>query len=291
MTTTLIWFPWRDGCGMGEGAGMGEVRGALDAELLTRGSVRVEEDGPVLRVVLDRPEARNAQTPSTWQALAAVGEAVRTHGDHLAAVVLSGEGPSFSAGLDRRMFTPEGIPGEMSILGLARGDDPELDAAICAAQAAFTWWREVPAITVAAVHGHAIGAGFQLALACDLLLAAADAQFAMRETSYGLVPDLAGTWPLVRAVGYPRALELCVTGRMIDAEEGYRLGFVTRVTADLETEVRALVDAVTGAPPGAVRDLAPLLRGAQLLTPDEQRAAERSAQAARLRSLLAAFGG
>ena len=109
----------------------------------------------------------------------------------------------------------------------------------------------------------------------------------MRETSYGLVPDLGGTWPLVRAVGYSRALEMCATGRLVGADEGYQLGFVTRVVDDLTGEIGALVSALGQTPPGAVRDLAPLLRAAEVSTPHEQRAAERAAQAVRLRSLLA----
>ena len=74
-------------------------------------------------------------------------------------------------------------------------------------------------MSIAAVQGHAIGAGFQLALACDLRVVADDVQFAMRETSLGLVPDLTGTHPLVGLVGYARALEICVTGRFVHAEE------------------------------------------------------------------------
>ena len=286
MTITLNWFPWHDG-----GTHVSDALAALDAALLERGHVRVRQEGSVVRVLLDRPDARNAQTPSTWAALAAVGQAVVEAGESVAAVIVSGSGLSFSAGLDRRMFTPEGIPGEMSLLSLASAGPADLDASIAAAQSAFTWWRSVDAVTVAAVQGHAIGAGFQLALACDLLIASEDAQFAMRETSYGLVPDLAGTWPLVRAIGYSRALDLCASGRTVTAAEGYALGFVTRVVADLDTEITALIGGLEQAPPGAVRDLVPLLRDAEVRTPEQQWAAERAAQAQRLRSLLSALGG
>ena len=258
----------------------------VDAGLLERGHVRAERNGSVLRVSLERPEARNAQTPSTWEALAAVGHFVRKHEASLTAVVLGGAGPSFSAGLDRRMFTPEGIPGEMSLMSLAQQDDAGIDASIARIQDAFTWWREVTPVTIAAVQGHAIGAGFQLALACDILLASPDAQFAMRETSYGIVPDLAGTWPLVRSVGYSRALEICATGRSVSADEGYRLGFVTRIVDDLPGGVDGMVQALSATMPGAVAALKPLLRDAQVRTPQEQASAERAAQARRLRGLL-----
>lgn len=267
------------------------VVAALDPDLLGRGFISLAEEGSVLRVTLDRPEARNAQTPSTWTALAAIGDAVRDVGVDLSAIVVTGAGPSFSSGLDRRMFTPEGIPGEMSILSLAQSSDEGLEAGIAAAQAAFTWWRNVAPVTIAAVHGHAIGAGFQLALACDLLIASPEAQFAMRETSYGLVPDLAGTWPLVRSVGYARALEMCATGRLVDAIEGHQLGFVTRVVDDLPAYVSEFVSTIAATPPGAVQELAPLLRGAESRSPVQQQAAERAAQSRRLRSLLSILGG
>lgn len=259
----------------------------LDQDLMARGGVRVRRDGAILSVALARPDARNAQTPSTWQALAAVGEAVSA--SDVMAVVLSGDGPSFSAGLDRRMFTLDGIPGETSIIGLARSDDAQLDAWIAEAQRGFTWWRDVRPITIALVDGHAIGAGFQLALACDILLARPGALFAMRESSYGLVPDLAGTSPLVRAIGYSRALEICATGRMVTAEEGYQLGFVTRLVDD--QAVADILQSLASVPAGVIDALRPLLAGAESLSRPEQQAAERSAQAGRLRALLATMGG
>ncbi|MFM8240851.1 MAG: enoyl-CoA hydratase/isomerase family protein [Actinomycetota bacterium] len=270
---------------------MSEVTTLVDPQILGDGSLRLDVTGGVLTLTLDRPEARNAQTPATWRALAAVGAAVKAHPEGIDAIVVTGVGPSFSAGLDRRMFTPEGIPGEASLMTMAALDDAGIDDMILRIQEGFTWLGEVEPLSIAAVSGHAIGAGFQLALACDMILAAPDASFAMRETSYGLVPDLAGTWPLVRAVGYGRALDICATGREVSAEEGYRLGFVTRVEPDLEQAVSGFVTAVRAAPPGAVRDLTALLRGAQERTAGQQHAAERSAQAGRLRSLRALLGG
>lgn len=259
----------------------------LPEDILARGDVRAAYAGGVLDVVLDRPDARNAQTPATWAALAAVGSAIVATEIPPALVVIRGSGPAFSAGLDRRMFTIEGIPGQTSLAQLAAMTDDGLDAAIAGFQEAFLWQRRVPSLTVAAVHGHAIGAGFQLALACDLLLATPDASFAMRETSYGLVPDLAGTHPLVRSVGYARAIEACATGRPIPADEGYAMGFVTRVVEDLEAGVASIAEAISAAPTGAVAALKPLLDGAEQRSREEQARAERRAQVARLRSLLA----
>jgi len=248
--------------------------------------VRVSIDGAVATVVLDRPGKRNAQTPSMWDALAEIGDrldpAVRV-------VVLRGEGVSFSAGLDRRMFTPEGIPGEGSLVGLTGLDDDALGAQIEQWQRAFTWWRRPEIVTVAAVQGHAIGAGFQLALACDLRLVADDARFAMLEPTLGLVPDLGGTQPLVDIVGYARALEICATGRSVDAAEAAEIGLATAVVpaAELLPAVDDLAAALTAAPHGAVSGTKRLLQGAARRGYDEQRAAERSEQVARLRDLAA----
>jgi enoyl-CoA hydratase/carnithine racemase len=164
--------------------------------------------------------------------------------------------------------------------------DAEMADRIAEFQRAFLWQRELPVLTIAAVQGPAVGAGFQLALACDILLATPAATFAMRESSYGLVPDLGGTQPLVRAVGYSRAVDICATGRTVTADEGLSLGFVTRVVADLKTGVEEVVAAVGSAPRGAIADLLPLLRGAEAASRDGQAAAERHAQVGRLRALL-----
>lgn len=257
---------------------------SLPHELMERGHVRASVEGPVLTITLDRAEARNAQTPATWAALAALGSAAEDAS--VSVVVIRGEGSAFSAGLDRRMFTAEGIPGEASLAELAALDDEAMAERIASFQEAFLWQREIAALTIAAVHGPAIGAGFQLALACDLLVASRDASFAMRETSYGLVPDLAGTQPLVRSVGYARAVDICATGRLVTAEEGFDLGFVTRVVDDLDGAVASFAQGAASAPPGAIRDLLPLLRSAESLDRASQAAQERTAQVARLRALL-----
>ena len=256
----------------------------LPSDLLERGHVSVARQGPIVTVILDRPDARNAQTPATWAALTAIGESCAD--GETALVVFRGSGSAFSAGLDRRMFTPEGIPGEASLAQLAAMDDDAMAGRIEEFQRAFLWQRDSPALTVAAVHGPAIGAGFQLALACDILLATPSASFAMRETSYGLVPDLGGTQPLVRAVGYARAVDLCATGRTVSAEEGYALGFVTRVVSDLDEALDDVSAAVSNAPTGAVADLLPLLAAAEAAERAGQARAERLAQVVRLRSLL-----
>ncbi|MER7760071.1 enoyl-CoA hydratase/isomerase family protein [Streptomyces sp. NPDC097619] len=252
--------------------------------LLDKDGVRLTVEDTVATVTLTNPAKRNAQSPALWRALT---EAGRSLPGTVRVVVLNGEGQSFSAGLDRQGFTPEGFEGEPSFLDLARSEDARLDATIADYQEAFTWWRRSDLITVAAVQGHAIGAGFQLALACDLRVVADDVRFAMRETSLGLVPDLTGTHPLVSLVGYARALEICVTGRFVQAEEAERIGLANLVVpgAELDDAVKDLTAALLAAPRDAVIETKTLLRGATTRSYEEQRAAERASQARRLRDL------
>lgn len=252
--------------------------------VLDKDGVRLTVDDALATVTLTNPAKRNAQSPALWRALAEAGRALP---GSVRVVVLRGEGKSFSAGLDRQMFTPEGIEGEPSFIDLARRDDAGVDSAIAGFQEAFTWWRRNDIVSIAAVQGHAIGAGFQLALACDLRVVADDVQFAMRETSLGLVPDLTGTHPLVGLVGYARALEICVTGRFVHAEEAVTSGLasVAVPVADLDGAATDLASAVLAAPRDAVVETKALLRGAVGRSFDAQVVAERAAQARRLRDL------
>lgn len=255
-----------------------------DPQMVADAGLRLDVAPGLVTITLDRPDRRNAQDPAMWRALTLIG---RSLPDGTRVVLLRAEGASFSAGLDRRMFTPEGIPGETSFLAMAGMDDGDLEGFIVGAQAAFSWWRRPDLVTIAAVQGHAVGAGFQLALACDLRVLALDAQLAMKEPTLGLVPDLCGTKPLVECVGYSRALEICATGRWVHAEEAGRLGLASAVVprAELDQAARDLAAAVLATPGGAVRETKALLLGAGARTHDEQQAAERAAQAVRIRAL------
>ncbi|MGW3246705.1 enoyl-CoA hydratase/isomerase family protein [Streptomyces sp. NPDC001070] len=252
--------------------------------LLERDGVRLVTEDSVATVTLCNPAKRNAQSPALWRAL---DEAGRLLPGGVRVVVLRAEGVSFSAGLDRQAFTPEGFDGEPSFIDLARAPEGELDATIAEYQSAFTWWRRNDIISIAAVRGHAIGAGFQLALACDLRVVADDVQFAMRETSLGLVPDLTGTKPLVELVGYARALEICATGRFIGAQEAWSTGLanIHVPAAELDATVEDLAADLLAAPRDAVIETKALLREAAGRSYDGQRAAERAAQGRRLRDL------
>ncbi|KNX37207.1 enoyl-CoA hydratase/isomerase family protein [Luteipulveratus halotolerans] len=248
--------------------------------------LEVAQDGPLLTVTLDDPSSRNAQVPSLWLALAHLG---RTLPPEVRVVIVRGNGPTFSAGLDRNLIGGAGLPGERSLAHMAAQERGDIADEIASYQKGFAIWSEVSAITIAAVQGHAVGAGFQLALACDMRLVADDVQLIMRETALGLVPDLTGTLPLVRQVGYARALEVCATGRPIGADEAIAWGLASLKVPvdDLDEAARDLADAVMANPPEAVRELKRLLRFAQSATPEQQHYAERSAQARLLSAMLA----
>jgi enoyl-CoA hydratase/carnithine racemase len=245
--------------------------------------VRTAREGPVLTVTLDRPEQLNAQTPATWAALSAIGQAL--DGD-VRVVVVRGNGRAFSAGLDRSLFsTDPDVPGGLG--DLARMPEDLAAERIRGYQRAFRWLRSPGIVSVAAVQGHAIGAGAQLALACDLRVFADDAELRLPEATLGLVPDLTGTSNLVDLIGYSRALELCLTGRAMGAAEARSVGLANLVVSaeDLDGTLADLVAALTAAPAGASRATAALIRSAVHNTHEEQDLAERTAQVQRLREL------
>jgi len=249
--------------------------------LLRDGGLRLELDGPVATITLDRPETRNSQTPATWDALRVIGESI---GGDVRVVVVRGAGDTFSSGLDRRLLSGGAGP---SLLDLLELSDEEMAARIGSWQEGFTWLRRPGFVSVAAVRGAAIGAGFQLALACDLRVLADDARLCMREPLLGLVPDLTGTKPLVECVGYSRALEICATTRWVPAEEARDIGLATAVvpSEELEDAVADLVAALMAPVHAAVSETKALLQSAGELDPKDQRLAERQAQVRRFRAL------
>jgi enoyl-CoA hydratase/carnithine racemase len=245
------------------------------------GGVRLDCDGPVATLTLCRPDVLNAQTPAMWRAM---HEFSRDLPAEVRVVVVRGEGRAFSAGLDLSIAsgTGDGSFAELTAL------PPEVCAErIAEFQAGFTWLHRPDIISVAAVQGHAIGAGFQLALACDLRVLADNARLSMAEVTLGLVPDLAGTKRLVDLVGYARALEICVTGRRLDAVEAQQVGLATMVVpvGDLDDAVRDLTAAILAGNRDAVIEIKALLAGAAGRSPTDQQRAEREAQTRRLRDL------
>lgn len=259
----------------------------MNDDALAAVGLRLVQDGPVATLTLDRPEVRNAQTPAMWRAMAEVGAGLS---DDVRVVVVRGAGTGFSAGLDRRLLDPATAgDGPESVAALLSQSDDVIHETIDGFQRGFTWLRDPRFFSIAVVHGHAIGAGFQLALSCDLRLATTDATFSMKEAALGLVPDLTGTQPLVQQVGYARALEICVSARSIPAAEALALGLVLDVVeADaLDARLDALVASLTSPLTGVGRETKALLLGAGERSLDEQRLLERQAQSRRFRELAA----
>src|SRR3954449_657546 len=260
--------------------------GGVDQGVLDAGGLSLDVNGLVATITLNRPDTKNSQTPATWHALRIIGAALDPS---VRVVVVTGAGDTFSSGLDRRMLSPEGAHGDRGLLHLLDMPDPEMAESIASFQEGFTWLRRPDIVSVAAVRGAAVGAGFQLALACDLRVLSEDARFAMREPLLGLVPDLTGTKPLVELVGYSRALEICATTRWVGADEAHAIGLATAVVPsdELEATVADLVAALTAPIYGAVTETKALLRAAASNDPEAQHRAERQAQVRRFRELAA----
>jgi enoyl-CoA hydratase/carnithine racemase len=199
-------------------------------------------------------------------------------------VVIRGEGRAFSAGLDRSLFSGDSDDG---ILALPRLPEAEATARIAQWQEAFDWSSRPDLVSIAAVQGHAIGGGFQLALGTDIRIIAEDAQFTMAEPALGIVPDLGGTKRLVDLVGYSIAAEICLTARRVGADEALRIGLASRVvpTEGLDAAVEHTVTALLAIDRNAAAETKALLQRAHGRTQDEQQAAERAAQYRRLRAM------
>ena len=254
----------------------------VSAADLAAAGLRLDLTDTVATVTLDRPQRRNAMTPSMWLGLAAIGAQLP---DGIRVVIVRGAGPSFCAGIDLRMFTGDGVPGEPALSAA----DPGFDDEVASWQAGYLWLRRPDIVSVAAVQGHAIGAGCQLALACDLRILADDAKLCIKEPALGLVPDLTGTKPLVDIVGLPRAIELCLTARTVSATEASELRLAELVVpgSELDRAVEDLTAALLATDAGAARATKQLLvQAAAGATLEQQAAAERQAQAILLRARL-----
>ena len=212
------------------------------------------KDG-VAWVRLNRTDRLNAFTPQMWAEMRTLGRELLADPGDIRVLVVSGEGRAFSSGIDTSVFA-EGL----SVNDLAdddtppRHDDPAVNA-ILTAQDAYNWLAEVPFVTVAAMRGFALGAGLQLALACDIRIAARGTRMGLLELQYGILPDLGGTQRLPRIVGIGKAIELISTAAKIDADEALRIGLVERVVSDEELWETAddLAATIAAQPPLAVR--------------------------------------
>lgn len=253
----------------------------IDAERLKAAGLRLDRTDDLVTVTLDRPETLNAQTPEMWAALGEIGQSLP--GD-IRFVVVRGAGSAFSSGLDLAAFGT-GASGELTLADIAALPEDRALAVIASYQRAYSWLRRPDIIAVAGVQGYAIGAGFQLALACDMRIAADDAQFSLPEGTRGLVPDLGGTRPLVRAVGYSRALEIALTGRLVGATEARDSGLANVVVprAELDVTIADCISALRATTRTTASEIKALLSVALDQTADQQLASEREAQVRRLK--------
>jgi enoyl-CoA hydratase/carnithine racemase len=190
-----------------------------------------------------------------WHELRELGETLLADPGDVRALVVTGEGRAFSSGIDTTVFSEPRGTDDLAAEGRApRHEDPTVDA-ILTTQDAYTWLEEAPFATIAAVRGYALGAGLQLALACDLRVMAHGTKVGLLEFKYGIIPDLGGTQRLPRLVGSGKAKELIFTAAQIDAAEAERIGLAEHVVADEELDDTAmrLAELIAAQPPLAVR--------------------------------------
>lgn len=242
-------------------------------------TIALDVEGAWARLTLERPRVRNAQTPQMWQewlqALAGLPAQVRIISVH-------GAGESFSSGLDRSVLA--------EAAGLRGRPPAEQVAQIERFQHAFRIWHErAGTLTIAIVQGAALGAGCQLASACDLMWVCPDAQLGLPEVGLGLVPDLTGTARLLRRCGPTRALEVVAAGRTLTGTEACDWGIATRLLptdpAARENAVAAAVTAILSQPAAALASAVDLMRAADQAEGRAQQERERTTQV----HLLAAF--
>jgi enoyl-CoA hydratase/carnithine racemase len=198
-----------------------------------------EQDGPLVTLTMNQPEQRNPLTGNTAipEFLAAID---RIHDDQqVRCVILTGNGPSFCAGGDIREMKRQSTDAvsEMDIRHDYRRGVQRLTLSL--------FNLEVPVI--AAVNGHAIGAGLDLACMCDIRIASDNAKFAESFIKLGIIPGDGGAWLLPRVIGMSRAAELAFTGDMIDAQQALAFNLVSRVVppGELMEAARALASRIT----------------------------------------------
>jgi enoyl-CoA hydratase/carnithine racemase len=220
------------------------------------------KDG-VADVRLIRADKMNALDRAMFEGLIEAAETL-TAMKGLRAVVLSGEGKAFCAGLDMGSFAAmkdradgagDTVPGARDLVARTHGIANQVQQSAWA-------WRALPVPVIAAVHGVALGGGFQVALGADMRYATPDSRFSVMEIKWGLVPDLAGTQLMRHLAREDVVRELTYTGRIFDGEEALRLGFVTRLMADPRTAALETAREIANKSPDAVRAAKRLLNAA-----------------------------
>jgi 2-(1,2-epoxy-1,2-dihydrophenyl)acetyl-CoA isomerase len=218
-----------------------------------------ETSGRVATLTLNRPESRNAiATPQDCFDI--VGALMRAHEDgEINAIILTGAGKSFCAGGDLKSIREGTGIGPQSPPDATRANYRRGVHSVIKALA------DVECATIAAINGHAMGLGLDIAALCDIRVCGASTKMASNFVKVGIIPGDGGAWILTNAIGASRAAELVLTGDTIDAEEALRIGLVSRAVADdkLMDEARALAERIAVNPPRALRLAKRLLREAQ----------------------------
>ncbi|MEM7341441.1 MAG: crotonase/enoyl-CoA hydratase family protein [Actinomycetota bacterium] len=235
--------------------------------------LQVTIDNGVADVRLNRPDKMNALDRDMFTALTETSAQLAAD-PSLRCVVLSGEGRAFCAGLDFASFSGmtdrEPAGDASSIVELAEGRITH------DGQQAVYGWTEMPVPVIAAVHGHALGGGIQLALGADIRFVHPDTKMSVLEIRWGLIPDMTGTQALVNLVGLDVAKELTFTGRMVTGAEAGELGLATHVTEDPRTEALELAHEIASKSPHAVRAAKRLFNAAPKVSLAEGFAQERA---------------
>ena len=218
--------------------------------------VKVSIEGGIADVRLDRADKRNALDPAMFDAIARAGKDLVSNKE-IRAVVLSGSGASFCAGLDFASFQSMANGGSSNSETKSNSGENAgamQPGAITHLAQQICWvWQEVPVPVIAAIQGHALGGGMQLALGADIRIAHPDTQFAMREVHWGLIPDMTGTLMLSRLVRDDVAKDLVFSARVISGTEAHQLGVVTRLTdSPLEVAMK-MANEIAERSPDAVR--------------------------------------
>lgn len=227
--------------------------------------VELSVEGGRADLKLNRPEVLNAMSFEVFEALADTVDSIAGR-DDVHVVVVSGEGRSFCSGID------------LSSLGEFSGS---MEETIARAQSGFRKLAALPMPTVAAVHGHAYGAGLQVALMCDLRVVEEDASLGLLEMRYGLIPDLGGSTRLPQLVGPARAKKMIWLAERIDGRAAERIGLAELVvpSGDLWSTVDELAERLARPPRGAKRLAKRLSDRAHLVSQDEGMDREATAQA------------
>ena len=233
--------------------------------------VTVDVAHGVADIRMTRAEKRNALDFAMFEALDAAASELRDRAD-VRAAVLSGEGPSFCAGLDFPSFIAEGRD-----IAEAMFDHRDGDRANLAQRVTYDWQR-LPMPVIAALRGHCIGGGAQLALGTDIRIASPDTTIAIREIQFGLIPDMGLTQTLPTLVGLDVAKELVFTGRGVAADEALRIGLVTRIADDPRAAALELAREIAARSPDAIRRGKRLLNAAARARSEDSLALEEELQ-------------